>query len=177
MRLVQPSSSLGTNTSQFAPFIVSGLFSVLFASCGGGGGSGSPSPPPVVNQSAGGIWKGELTTTAGISVEGLALVTGKSQFYSEAKHLNNGCADVATGTLITSGNKVTLTYDSLYSQPSSLSKIAGTWVGTTGDVLNISSSGAIAEQAALPKPIRFCTSPGNPIARAVAKTRLYKQSR
>jgi hypothetical protein len=209
MRLMQLSSSLGTNTSQFARSIASGLFSILLASCGGGGGGGSPSPPPVVNQSVGGIWKGGFTTTGGVSVAGIALVTEDGKFYSEAKNLNNGCADVTTGTLTTDGstvtgsvtvaivsftttagvqtdcvfpdgstsgkgtvsgsvsqrssltltskvttangtalpsNAVTLTYDSLYSESSSLSKIAGAWMGPTGDILKISSSGAISGQ-------------------------------
>src|ERR1700681_1377971 len=80
--------------------------SVLVASCGGGGGNGSPGPAPVVNQSVGGIWKGQFTTPSGVSVVGLALVADDGSFYSEAKNSNNGCADIAKGNLTTSGSTV-----------------------------------------------------------------------
>jgi hypothetical protein len=76
------------------------------AACGGGGGSSPTSTPPPTNQSVGGIWKGRFTTPSGVSVDGLALVADNGSFYSEAKNLNNGCADVATGTLTTNGSKV-----------------------------------------------------------------------
>lgn len=187
--------------------LLAGLATILLASCGGGGG-GASAPPPVVNQSVAGIWKGQFTTTAGVSVAGTLLVAPDGTFYSEAKNLTNNCADVGKGSLTTSGSTVTgsealglvsfaapsavvqvnctfpdgstsgtgtltgtvvqgstltltpsgktasgttlpsntvaLTFDTLYNESSSLGKIAGYWNGPTGNVLNISSSGALS---------------------------------
>jgi N-acetylneuraminic acid mutarotase len=183
---------------------------LALAACGGGGGgNGSITPSPVVNQSVGGIWTGNFTTTAGTSVSGVALVTEDGRFFSEAKNLTNGCADVSTGTLSVNGsdvtgmvkvaivsfttsaniqsncvfpdgstsgsgtisgtiaqrssltftgnfttakgtslpsNTVTLSYDSLYSESSSLSKVAGNWIGPTGIPFTIGSNGTFSEQ-------------------------------
>src|ERR1700728_3819077 len=165
------------------------------SACGGGGGgssTGSTSSGSVVNQAVGGIWKTQYTNSAGISVSALALVSEAGNFYTEAKNLNNDCADVGLGTISASGSDVTgnatiaivmfstssgiqtdctfpdgstsasgtftgtivqrstltltetgttangtalpsatvtYTYDSLYSETSSLTKIAGTWIG------------------------------------------------
>lgn len=184
------------------------IVAVALSACGGGGGTAA-TPTPIVNQSVGGIWKGNFTTASGVAVTGVALVAENGQFYSFAENLNNSCADVSKGTMSASGsmlsgsaqfgivnfttstgiatnctypdgstsgtgtvsgtiaqrssltltasattangtalpgNTVTLAYDNLYSKPSSLSAISGNWIGPTGVVLNITSSGVIFAQ-------------------------------
>ena len=56
-----------------------------------------------------------------------------------------GKGTTANGTALPS-NTVTLTYDSLYSESSSLGKLAGNWTGPTGLVMNINPNGAVFAQ-------------------------------
>ncbi|MGA2552578.1 MAG: hypothetical protein ABSF50_20725 [Burkholderiaceae bacterium] len=191
-----------------------GLFSMLLSSCGGGSNH-----TPTANQSVGGIWRGPVTTTSGVTVDGVALVTEDGRFFFEAQNENTGCADVGQGNLAADGTTVsgtedtaivtfttvpnvptnctyadgsnsgtgtlsgtivqrsaltvsdkfktangttvsegafTLSYDDLYSEPSDLSKLTGTWTSSAGVQTTISSTGATFAQ----DTIAGCTQSG-----------------
>ena len=66
------------------------LASSSLCACGGGGGSSSPAvavPPPVGNQSVGGLWRGQFTTAAGVSVAGIGLVSEDGRFFTAQRRI------------------------------------------------------------------------------------------
>jgi hypothetical protein len=198
------------------------LLSLTLSACGGGGGSGSsdpPTPPASIpppastppaptNESVGGIWIG-TNTINGVTVKSLALVSETGEVFSIAVNESNDCADVATGTLMVTGDSFsgsavavlvsyqentniqtgcifpdgstygfgtvsgtvaqrttitltssftteagtvlptetgTLTFDSLYDETPSLSKLAGNWRGPTGVITTVNSDGSFYAQ-------------------------------
>jgi hypothetical protein len=188
------------------------VFCCGLAACGGGGdGEGTSSgvsTTTTTNASIGGIWEG-TNTVNGVTVQSLVLASPGGQFYSAGLNTSNNCADVATGTVTTSGDSFsgsaiaavvsvatsssvqtdctfpdgstsgtgtisgtvapgvsltvtdsfttakgetipaatgTLSFNTLYNETSSLSKLAGNWTGPTGIVTTINSDGSFFAQ-------------------------------
>lgn len=81
--------------------------SLLAASCGGGSSSSSPAPTPPSNQSVGGIWSGNLTSSGNGAISStLVLVDEAGKYVAFAQEATNGCASVTVGTLASSGSTI-----------------------------------------------------------------------
>jgi hypothetical protein len=72
------------------------LVPAAIGACSSGGVSEQAANPP---PSLGGIWKGQMMASSGVSLPTLMLVTEEGKFFTVAENTATGCADVAEGEL------------------------------------------------------------------------------
>lgn len=145
----------------------------LLSACGGGGGGTSsaaaPAPAPQVNQQIGGIWQTQYTltsgSTAGDTVNGLAISDQNGRIFFAERDQNNGCTEVGFGQATVSGSAISGTVDFGIASYSSLPGVNTSCTYSDGSTSgNGVITGTIAQQSSMTTTFSGTTSLGTALA-------------